>query len=192
VIPWLKVVNDTATAVNQLGARLGAISVTLDVWHRDIFDFLDMQTESGDIRSKAFDLFPAIAVPDIFMRRVEEDGDWTLMDPHEVNALYGRRIEDTFDTDFEIFYTDAEKNPKLKLNKVIKAKDLFKTFLKSTVETGMPYVFFRDTVNRLNPNKHAGNIYSTQLCTEICQNSSPTEYIEETLENGEVNIKYKA
>jgi ribonucleoside-diphosphate reductase alpha chain len=84
VIPWLKVVNDTATAVNQLGARLGAISVTLDVWHRDIFDFLDMQTESGDIRSKAFDLFPAISVPDLFMRRVEEDGDWTIMDPHEV------------------------------------------------------------------------------------------------------------
>ena len=192
VIPWLKVVNDTATAVNQLGARLGAISVTLDIWHRDIFDFLDMQTESGDIRSKAFDLFPAISVPDLFMKRVEEDGDWTLMDPHEVMTIYGRRIEDSFDTDFEIFYTDAEKNPKLKLGKVIKAKDLFKTFLKSTVETGMPYVFFRDTVNRLNPNKHAGSIYSTQLCTEICQNSSPTEYIEETLENGEVNIKYKA
>ncbi len=185
-------VNDTATAVNQLGARLGAISVTLDVWHRDIFDFLDMQTESGDIRSKAFDLFPAISVPDLFMQRVEEDGDWTLMDPHEVMSLYGRRIEDSFGTDFEIFYTDAEKNPKLKLNKVIKAKDLFKTFLKSTVETGMPYVFFRDTVNRLNPNKHAGSIYSTQLCTEICQNSSPTEFYEETLENGEVNIKYKA
>ncbi len=192
VIPWLKVVNDTATAVNQLGARLGAISVTLDVWHRDIYDFLDMQTESGDIRSKAFDLFPSVAVPDIFMRRVEEDGEWTLMDPHEVMSVYGRRIEDTFGTDFEIFYTDAEKNDKLKLNKVIKAKDLFKTFLKSTVETGMPYVFFRDTVNRLNPNKHAGNIYSTQLCTEICQNSSPTEFTEETLENGEVAIKYKA
>ncbi len=192
VLPWLKVVNDTATAVNQLGARLGAISVTLDVWHRDIFDFLDMQTETGDIRSKAFDLFPAISIPDLFMKRVEEDGEWTLMDPHEVMNTYGRRIEDSFDVDFEIFYTDAEKNPKLKLNKTIKAKDLFKTFLKSTVETGMPYVFFRDTVNRLNPNKHAGSVYSTQLCTEICQNSSPTEFIEEKLENGEVNIKYKA
>ena len=88
-----------------------------------------MQTESGDIRSKAFDLFPAISVPDLFMKRVEEDGDWTLMDPHEVMGVYGRRIEDSFDTDFEIFYTDAEKNEKLKLNKVIKAKDLFKTFL---------------------------------------------------------------
>lgn len=151
-----------------------------------------MQTETGDIRAKAFDLFPSISIPDLFMKRVEEDGEWTLMDPHEVNNVYGRRIEDTFGTDFEIFYTDAEKNPKLKLSKTIKAKDLFKTFLKSTVETGMPYVFFRDTVNRLNPNKHAGSVYSTQLCTEICQNSSPTEFIEETLENGEVNIRYKA
>lgn len=191
VLPWLKVVNDTATAVNQLGARLGAISVTLDVWHRDIYDFLDMQTETGDIRSKAFDLFPAISVPDLFMKRVEEDGDWTLMDPHEVNNVYGRRIEDTFGTDFEIFYTDAEKNPKLKLNRTIKAKDLFKVFLKSTVETGMPYVFFRDTVNRLNPNKHAGSIYSTQLCTEICQNSSPSEFIEEKNEDGVVTLRYK-
>jgi ribonucleoside-diphosphate reductase alpha chain len=192
VIPWLKVVNDTATAVNQLGARLGAISVTLDVWHRDIHDFLDMQTESGDIRSKAFDLFPAVSIPDIFMRRVEEDGDWTLLDPHEIASVYGKRIEDSFGTEFDKFYLDVEKNPKLKLNKVIKAKDLFKAFLKTTVETGMPYVFFRDTVNNLNPNKHAGNIYSTQLCTEICQNSSPTEFIEEKMANGEVNIKYKA
>lgn len=125
------------------------------------------------------------------MKRVEEDGDWTLMDPHEVNNVYGRRIEDTFGTDFEIFYTDAEKNPKLKLNRTIKAKDLFKVFLKSTVETGMPYVFFRDTVNRLNPNKHAGSIYSTQLCTEICQNSSPSEFIEEKNEDGVVTLRYK-
>lgn len=192
VIPWLKVVNDTATAVNQLGARLGAISVTLDIWHRDIYDFLDMQTETGDIRAKVFDIFPSVSIPDLFMQRVEEDGDWTLMDPHEVMTVYGRRIEDSFEHDFEIFYTDAEKNEKLKLNKVVKAKDLFKTFLKSTVETGMPYVFFRDTVNRLNPNKHSGNIYSTQLCTEICQNSSPTEFIEETLEDNKVSITYKA
>lgn len=126
------------------------------------------------------------------MKRVEEDGDWTLMDPHEIASVYGRRIEDSFCEEFEAFYIDAEKNTKLKLNKVIKAKDLFKAFLKTTVETGMPYVFYRDTVNRLNPNKHAGNVYSTQLCTEICQNSSPTEFIEEKLENGEVNIRYKA
>ncbi len=94
--PWIKVINDTAVAVNQLGQRLGAVSVTLDVWHRDIYDFLDLQTETGDIRSKSFDVFPAIAVPDIFMQRVESDGDWTLFDPHEIGSIYDTRLEDTF------------------------------------------------------------------------------------------------
>ena len=79
----------------------------------------------------------------------------------------------------------------LELRKTVKAKDLFKQFLKTTVETGMPYVFYRDTVNRLNPNKHAGNIYSTQLCTEICQNSSPAKFIEETIEDGKIVIRYE-
>ena len=166
VTPWIKVINDTAVAVNQLGQRLGAVSVTLDVFHRDIYDFLELQTESGDIRSKAFDIFPAISVPDLFMKRVEEDGDWTLFDPHEIYKAYGTRLEDTFCEEFEAFYAQCETNDSLKLKKVVKAKDLFKTFLKVTVETGMPYVFYRDTVNRVNPNKHAGHVYSTQLCTD--------------------------
>lgn len=191
VNPWIKVINDTAVAVNQLGARLGAISVTLDMWHADIYDFLDLQTETGDIRAKAFDVFPAVSVPDIFMKRVESDGDWTLFDPYEIGKIYGKKLQDTFSEEFEAFYLEAEKDERLEMRRVIKAKDLFKKFLKTTVETGMPYVFYRDTVNRLNPNKHAGNIYSTQLCTEICQNTSTTKYIEETLEDGKIVIRYE-
>ncbi|MBP9779039.1 ribonucleoside-diphosphate reductase subunit alpha [Candidatus Gracilibacteria bacterium] len=191
VNPWVKVINDTAVAVNQLGTRLGAVSVTLDVWHRDIYEFLELQTETGDIRSKAFDVFPAISVPDLFMRRVEEDGDWTLFDPYQVGKKYGKTLEDHFDKEFEAFYAILEADNTLDMKKTVKAKDLFKAFLKTTVETGMPYVFYRDTVNRVNPNKHCGNIYSTQLCTEICQNSSPAKFIEETIEDGQIVIRYE-
>jgi ribonucleoside-diphosphate reductase alpha chain len=191
VIPWIKVINDTATAVNQLGSRLGVIAVTLDVWHYDIYDFLDLQTETGDIRTKAFDIFPAISIPDLFMRRVKADKNWTLFDPHEIFTLYGKNIQDSFGKDFEKFYKILEKDDRLEVTKVVKAKDLFKKFLKATVETGMPHVFFRDVVNKGNANRHAGNIYSTQACTEICQNSKPSEFIEEVQENGKIVIKYK-
>lgn len=190
VNPWIKIINDTAIAVNQLGSRAGAISVTLDMWHRDIYDFLDLQTETGDIRRKAFDVFPAVSIPDLFMKRVEENWEWTLMDPKEVRDVTGKKIQDSFCEEFEAFYLECENNPKLLLNEKVKAKDLFKKFMKSTVETGMPYVFYRDTVNKLNPNKHAGNIYSTQLCTEICQNTSAAKYIEEVIEDGNIVIKY--
>ncbi len=190
VNPWIKVINDTAIAVNQLGARAGSISVTLDMWHRDIYDFLDLQTETGDIRRKAFDVFPAVSIPDLFMKRVENNEDWTLFDPKEVKDVTGKSLQDHFSKDFEKFYTECENNPKLELKEKTNAKELFKKFLKSTVETGMPYVFYRDTVNELNPNKHAGNIYSTQLCTEICQNTSPSKYVDETLEDWVISIKY--
>jgi len=190
VNPWIKVINDTAIAVNQLGARAGSISVTLDMWHRDIYDFLDLQTETGDIRRKAFDVFPAVSIPDLFMKRVQENGEWTLFDPKEVRDVTGRVLQDHFSAEFEAFYLECENNPKLELKEKVSAKDLFKKFLKSTVETGMPYVFYRDTVNALNPNKHAGNIYSTQLCTEICQNTSASKFVEETVEGGDIIIKY--
>lgn len=183
-------INDTAVAVNQLGTRLGSISVTLDMWHADIFDFLDLQTETGDVRAKAFDVFPAVSIPDLFMRRVQEDGDWSLFDPSEVERLTGKKIQDHFNAEFEELYLALEKDERFKMRTTIKAKELFKKFLKTTVETGMPYVFYRDTVNRLNPNKHAGNIYSTQLCTEICQNTSSTKFIEETIEDGSIVIRY--
>lgn len=191
VNPWVKVINDTAVAVNQLGSRLGAISVTLDIWHLDIYDFLDLQTETGDIRAKAFDIFPAVSIPDLFMKRLKDDADITLFDPHEIEKLYGKRLQDTFSEAFEELYLTIEKDERITMKKTVKAKDIFKKFLKSTVETGMPYVFFRDTVNRLNPNKHIGNIYSTQLCTEICQNTSDTKFIEETIEDGKIIIRYE-
>ncbi|MEI8097006.1 MAG: ribonucleoside-diphosphate reductase subunit alpha, partial [Candidatus Moraniibacteriota bacterium] len=130
-------------------------------------------------------------ISDLFMKRLEEDVDVTLFDPHEVEKLYGKRLQDMFTEEFEEFYVTLEKDERLTMKKVVKAKDIFKKFLKSTVETGMPYVFFRDTVNRLNPNKHTGNIYSTQLCTEICQNTSVTKFHEETLEDGKIVIKYE-
>ena len=191
VNPWVKVINDTAIAVNQLGSRLGAISVTLDIWHHDIYDFLDLQTETGDIRAKAFDIFPAISIPDLFMRRLQSNEDITLFDPYEVNKLHGKALQDTFGEEFDAFYATLEKDDRLQLKKTVPAKELFKKFLKVAVETGMPYVFFRDTVNRLNPNKHAGNIYSSQLCTEICQNTSASKFVEETLEDGKILIKYE-
>ena len=194
-IPWVKVMNDTATAVNQLGARNGATSPTLDMWHWDSVDCLNIQTETGDIRAKAFDVFPAVSVPDIFMKRAEENGTWTLFDPYEVEKVTGQKMQDLFCDDFEKFYLKCEQNPKLEMKETMPAKDLMKMALKSTVETGMPYFFFRDTVNEVNPNKHAGNIYSTQLCTEICQNTASSTFKEETItqEDGKsvVNIKYE-
>lgn len=191
VNPWIKVINDTAVAVNQLGSRLGAISVTLDIWHLDIYDFLDLQTETGDIRSKAFDIFPAVSIPDIFMRRLRDGKTWTLFDPNEVKKLYGKSLQDHFGEEFDHFYEELEHDTRLEMKKNVDPKELFKKFLKTTVETGMPYVFFRDTVNRLNPNKHAGNIYSTQLCTEICQNTSASKFIEETIEDGKIVLRYE-
>lgn len=193
VLPWIRVVNDTACAVNQLGARLGAISPTLDIWHKDIYDFLEMQTESGDIRAKAFDVFPAVTMPDLFMKRVETNEEFTLFDPHEIFVVTGKKIEDLFCEDFEEFYIECENNPKITFKEVVKAKDLMKHFLKTTVETGMPYVFFRDTVNRVNANKHVGNVYSTQLCTEICQNTTPATFTSEKIDDeGNLSINYKA
>ncbi len=191
VTPWTKIINDTATAVNQLGARLGAISVTLDMWHLDIYDFLDLQTETGDIRSKAFDIFPAVSIPDLFMRRLEADGAWTLFDPHEVRKVAGVALQDCFGKEFDVLYEKLEQDERLKTKKTIQAKELFKHFLRTVVETGMPYVFFRDTVNEKNPNRHAGNIYSTQLCTEICQNTSASKFVSETMEDDMVTLRYE-
>ena len=130
-------------------------------------------------------------MPDLFMRRLREDQDWTLFDPHEIHVFYGKSLQDHFEADFDHFYEELERDERLTMKKTVKAKEIFKKFLKTTVETGMPYVFFRDTVNRLNPNKHAGNIYSTQLCTEICQNTSASKFIEETIEDGRIVLRYE-
>lgn len=155
-------------------------------------DFFDLQTETGDIRKKSFDIFPAISVPDIFMQRVIENRHRTLFDPKEIEEKTGKKLQDMFGETFSIEYEKLEQRDDIRLKQTISAKELFKKFLKAVVETGMPYVFFRDTVNRLNPNNHKGNIYSTQLCTEICQNTSPSKFIEEIEEDGTVSIKYTA
>lgn len=191
IIPWIKVINDTAIAVNQLGARAWAVSVTTDMRHRDIYDFLALQTETWDMRQKSFDIFPAVSIPDLFMKRVEEWWLWTLFDPKEVLDITWKKLQDHFSDEFEKFYIECENNEKLELKKQIDAKDLFKTFLKVVVETWMPYVFFRDESNRINPNKHAGNVYSTQLCTEIIQNTSPSTFKQESDNDWEVTLKYK-
>jgi len=191
ILPWIKVMNDTAIAVNQLWARAGAISVTTDIWHLDILDFFEMQTETGDIRRKAFDVFPAVSIPDLFMKRVIEDKNWTLFDPKEIREILWTKLEDHFWDEFEKLYIELENNQNIKLKEAVKAKELFKQFLKTVVETGMPYVFFRDTANKYNPNKHVWNVYSSQLCTEIIQNTSESKFIEEKTEDGIVNIKYK-
>ena len=164
----------------------------MDAWHKDILDFFDLQTETGDIRKKSFDIFPAISIPDIFMKRVIENRHRTLFDPKEIEEKIGKKLQDLFGEEFTIEYERLEQREDMRLKQTISAKDLFKRFLKSVVETGMPYVFFRDTVNKSNPNNHKGNIYSTQLCTEILQNTSPSTFVEEIEEDGTVSVRYKA
>ncbi|MBI9100495.1 MAG: hypothetical protein JEY91_18600, partial [Spirochaetaceae bacterium] len=152
IIPWIKILNDTAVAVNQLGKRAGAVTVAIDIWHLDLPDFLELQTETGDQRKKAYDVFPQIVVPDLFMERVRERGDWTLFDPHEVEMISGRKIAELWGEDFNELYLALEANKNIQNRKTLHAIDLFKQIMKSQIETGMPYLFFKDTVNRGNPN----------------------------------------
>jgi len=186
VIPWIRIMNDTAVAVNQMGKRAGALTVALDIWHLDVPDFLELQTENGDQRKKAYDIFPQVVIPDLFMERVEADESWTLMDPHEVTRLYNTDIAELWGEEFTKFYTKIESLGELKLIKKVKAKELFKQIMKSQIETGMPYLFFKDTVNQTNPNKHDGMIGSGNLCQESFSNFRPTKSIKTTVENGVV------
>lgn len=190
VIPWIRNYNNTAVAVDQLGVRRGAFAIYLDVWHADIFDFLNLKTNNGDDRLKAHDIFPGVCIPDLFMKRVEERGDWHLFDPHEIREVMGYSIEDYWGSEFEKRYLECEARPDLKKQKV-PAIEIMKRIMVSAFETGTPFVFFRDAVNRANPNKHQGMIYSSNLCTEICQNMSPTEWISEELEDGVIVTKTK-
>lgn len=192
VAPWIKVINDTAIAVNQMGKRAGAISVTLDIFHADINHFLDLQTETWDIRAKSFDVFPAVSFPDLFFERLETNGDWHLFCPKEVEDKYGKRIQDQFGSNFKTFYEELEKDDSLRLKTKTTAKELFKTYLKSVVETWMPYAFYRDTVNKLNPNKHEWNIYCSNLCTEIAQNQSENTFLAEENEDWVIVTKFQS
>lgn len=167
VIPWIKLLNDTAIAVNQGGRRAGAVTISLDVWHADIPEFLECQTENGDQRRKAYDIFPQVVIPDEFMKRVESDDDWTLLDPYEVREVFGIDLPVLWGDDFRKAYNHIENNlDRLTLTKRVKAKHLLKDIMRSQIETGMPYIAFKDAINRANPNKHEGYIPGTNLCTE--------------------------
>ena len=175
VIPWIKLLNDTAIAVNQGGRRAGAVTVGLDVWHLDVPEFLEMQAENGDRRRKAYDVFPQLVIVDEFMRRVEAKEKWTLVDPYEVKEQLGIELAEQWGDNFEAAYAkiEAELGKKITLYKQIDARELFKHIMRSQVETGMPYLAFKDTINRANPNKHEGYIPGVNLCCESFSNVKP-------------------
>ncbi|MFN9261397.1 ribonucleoside-diphosphate reductase subunit alpha, partial [Microcystis sp.] len=175
IIPWIKLLNDTAIAVNQGGRRAGAVTIGVDIWHLDVPEFLEMQTENGDQRRKAYDVFPQLVITDEFMRRVINKAEWTLVDPYEVRNKLGIELAELWGEEFEEAYRLVEANldKEILLYKKINARDLFKTIMRSQVETGMPYIAFKDTINRANPNKHDGYIPGVNLCTESFSNVTP-------------------
>ncbi|MFC2073856.1 ribonucleoside-diphosphate reductase subunit alpha [Campylobacterota bacterium] len=179
-IPFLKITNDVAIAVDQLGTRKGAIAVYLEPWHMDINDFLDLKKNSGEERRRAHDLFPSLWINDLFMKRVEQDSIWTLFDPYqtkELTLLHGEA--------FEKRYIELENDDDI-LKERIKAKDLWKKILTSYFESGSPFLCFKDNANKANPNDHYGVIRSSNLCTEIFQNTNPNTYkIKLKFEDGE-------
>ncbi|MCE2674829.1 MAG: ribonucleoside-diphosphate reductase subunit alpha, partial [Microcystis sp. 53598_E5] len=175
IIPWIKLLNDTAIAVNQGGRRAGAVTIGVDIWHLDVPEFLEMQTENGDQRRKAYDVFPQLVITDEFMRRVINKAEWTLVDPYEVRNKLGIELAELWGEEFEEAYRLVEANldQEILLYKKINARDLFKSIMRSQVETGMPYIAFKDTINRANPNKHDGYIPGVNLCTESFSNVTP-------------------
>jgi len=190
VVPWIKQLNNTAVSVDQLGQRKGAIAVYLDAWHRDIESFLDLRLNNGDQRLRAHDVFTSVCLPDLFMEAVERRGDWYLFDPHEVQRIKGWYLQDVHDEQrghgsFRERYAEVVADERIS-RRTLKAIDLFKRIMVSQLETGNPFMFYRDEVNRKNPNKHAGTVYSSNLCTEILQNMSPTRMIQEMISGDQI------
>ncbi|MEH7108858.1 ribonucleoside-diphosphate reductase subunit alpha [Bacillus sp. JJ1764] len=198
VVPWIRLLNDTAVSVDQLGQRQGAIAVYLDIFHKDIMNgFLDLKTNNGDERRKAHDLFTGVSIPDLFMEKLQETdengksiGQWHTFCPHEVKQIMGWKdengnplgLEDFYDEEDHKYFTEkyyeAVQHPFLP-RKTYRAMDLMARIMISQLETGTPYMFYRDEVNRQNPNKHLvsegrTSIYCSNLCTEIAQNMSAT------------------
>ena len=203
VIPWIRLINDTAVSVDQLGQRQGAVAVYLDVFHKDIMNgFLDLKTNNGDERRKAHDIFTGVSIPDIFMKKLQETdehgrsiGQWHTFCPHQVKQMMGWKdengsplgLEDFYDeVDERLFtekYEEAVKHPFLP-RKTYRAMDIMARIMISQLETGTPFMFYRDEVNRQNPNKHIRgkghtSIYCSNLCTEITQNMSATAIVKE-------------
>lgn len=208
VVPWVRLINDTASAVNQLGKRPGAMTVSLDIWHRDVENFLELQTENGDQRTKAMDIHPQIVVSDEFMKRVENNEYWYMFDPHEIKTKFDQDLVTLWGDNFSKFYNklvdsieneldkqevshkravgkdfeskyqqvinDDNKKKFPELVKKMKARELLKHIMKTLVETGKPYLSFKDTINRYNPNKDSGVILGGNLCMESFSNTSPS------------------
>ncbi|HIP33348.1 MAG TPA: ribonucleoside-diphosphate reductase subunit alpha [Bacteroidia bacterium] len=169
-VPFLKITNDVAIAVDQLGVRLGSIAVYEEPWHIDILEFLELKKTSGEERRRAHDLFPSVFLNDLFLERVNANEDWTLFSPYDVPGL-----KEAYGDDFFKLYRKYELDESIP-KKTINAKKLWKVILKEYFETGTPFLSFKDTANRANQNKHAGVIRSSNLCQEIFQNTSPNEY----------------
>lgn len=169
-IPFLKITNDVAVAVDQLGTRKGAIAVYIETWHMDINDFIDLRKNSGEERRRAHELFPALWINDLFIKRVQNNEKWCLFDPFDTPKLC-----DLYAKEFEEEYERLEKDdsiPKI----IVNAKELWKKILTNYFESGMPFLCFKDNANRVNPNAHSGIIRSSNLCTEIFQNTESNLY----------------
>ncbi|MDQ6595669.1 ribonucleoside-diphosphate reductase subunit alpha [Bacillus salipaludis] len=213
VVPWIRLINDTAVSVDQLGQRQGAIAVYLDIFHKDMMNgFLDLKTNNGDERRKAHDIFTGVSIPDLFMKKLEEAdengrsiGQWCTFCPHQVKQIMGWKdefgqplgLEDFYDEEDKLYFTEkyeeAVRNPLLP-RKTYRAMEIMARIMVSQLETGTPYMFYRDEVNRQNPNKHllgAGrtSIYCSNLCTEIAQNMSASTVVKEHVdEDGNIVI----
>jgi ribonucleoside-diphosphate reductase alpha chain len=169
IVPMLRVFNDTARYVDQGGGkRKGSFAIYLEPWHADVFDFLELKKNHGKEESRARDLFYALWIPDLFMQRVEENGDWTLMCPNECPGL-----SDCHGKEFEALYTRYEREGKGR--KTIKAQDLWFKVIESQIETGTPYMLYKDAANAKSNQKNLGTIKSSNLCTEIMEYTSPDE-----------------
>ncbi|TWO67826.1 ribonucleoside-diphosphate reductase subunit alpha [Caenimonas sedimenti] len=173
VVPFLKVVNDTAVAVNQGGKRKGAVCTYLESWHLDIEEFLELRKNTGDDRRRTHDMNTANWIPDLFMRRVMEKGEWTLFSPSNVPDLH-----DLFGVEFEkayVAYEEKAKRGEIKPSKTVQATDMWRKMLSMLFETGHPWITFKDACNVRSPQQHVGVVHSSNLCTEITLNTSDTE-----------------
>ncbi|MBM7542142.1 ribonucleoside-diphosphate reductase subunit alpha [Amphibacillus cookii] len=203
IVPWIRLINDTAVSVDQLGQRQGAVAVYLDVFHKDIMNgFLDLKTNNGDERRKAHDIFTGVSIPDLFMEQLQVTdengksiGEWHTFCPHQVKQVMGWKDENGQPLGLEDFYDEVDDkyfsekyqeavNHPLLPRKTYRAMDIMARIMVAQLETGTPYMFYRDEVNRQNPNKHdrgvgRTSIYSSNLCTEIAQNMSPTSIVKE-------------
>lgn len=194
VIRWIKLVNDTAIAVDQLGVRQGAAAVYLDVWHKDLPEFLQLKTNNGDDRMKAHDIFPAVCYPNYFWQLASEnlDASWYMMCPHEIFEVKGYHLEDYYGEIWQQKYQECIEDQRIS-KRVMSVKEIVRLIIKSLVETGTPFTFNRDHVNMMNPNNHQGIIYCSNLCTEIAQNMSAMQILphEEIMIDGESIIVEK-